>query len=244
MIRKFEEISNNAWPALRVFQYDGWLLRFANGVTKRSNSVSLLYPSTLDPVTKIAFCEDLYRSAGIPPCLKVTPDSEPKEIDRILEEQGYTIHSHISFQTASLKEMSGERDPQVFLEEKPDPEWIDHFIHMNGFDIARKPTYLAILEQLVLPVTTATIFRDGKVAAVGLGVLEDRYLGIFDIVVDPAFRKRGLGYTVTSALMQRGREMGADTAYLQVLCDNLPALRLYERLGFREIYRYWYRMKD
>ena len=41
-------------------------------------------------------------------------------------------------------------------------------------------------------------------------------------------------------LLEWGAEQGATTAYLQVLGDNDPALRLYERLGFREHHRYRY----
>jgi N-acetylglutamate synthase len=27
------------------------------------------------------------------------------------------------------------------------------------------------------------------------------------------------------------------------MCNNTPALRLYARLGFQEVYQYWYRVK-
>jgi ribosomal protein S18 acetylase RimI-like enzyme len=43
-----------------------------------------------------------------------------------------------------------------------------------------------------------------------------------------------------SALAGWAAEQGATTAYLQVLGDNLPALALYERLGFLEHHRYRY----
>jgi ribosomal protein S18 acetylase RimI-like enzyme len=78
---------------------------------------------------------------------------------------------------------------------------------------------------------------------VGLGVLEDHFLGIFDIVVDKAYRNTGVGYHIVDNILRWGKKMGADTAYLQVLNNNIAAIRLYEKMGFRECYQYWYRMK-
>jgi N-acetylglutamate synthase len=243
MIGHFEEISNNAWPALQTLQYDGWVLRFANGVTKRSNSVSLLYPSTLPPDEKISFCEHLYASQQITPCFKITEIATPSGLDQRLAEQGYFIHSHISFQTLDISKIPSEPLGNITMEGNLKPRWMDDFIRMNEFDHSRKSTYISIMKQLLLPKCLISLTHDKKTIGVGLGVAEGSFVGLFDIVVDKAHRNTGLGYLIVENILRWGRKHGANTAYLQVLTDNAPALGLYKKMGFKEAYRYWYRMK-
>jgi ribosomal protein S18 acetylase RimI-like enzyme len=243
MIRRFEELSNNAWPALQTMQYDGWILRFANGVTKRSNSVNLLYPSLLEPDKKISFCERLCLSQKITPCFKITDVSEPAGMDQLLDSRGYFIHSKISFQTMDIAKIPSDPLRDISIEIKLNPRWIDDFIRMNEFNPAGKSTYIGIMKQLRLPKCLISLSRDHKTIGVGLGVVEDSFVGLFDIVVDKAYRNTGLGYLIVENILRWGRKHGADTAYLQVLTDNAPAIRLYEKLGFTEAYQYWYRMK-
>jgi ribosomal protein S18 acetylase RimI-like enzyme len=78
---------------------------------------------------------------------------------------------------------------------------------------------------------------------VGLGVLEGAYIGLFDIVVARDYRNTGLGYLVCDNILRWGRQQGATMAYLQVLTNNSPAISLYKKMGFKELYKYWYRMK-
>jgi ribosomal protein S18 acetylase RimI-like enzyme len=243
MIRRFEEISNNAWPALQTMEYDGWILRFAGGVTKRSNSVNLLYPSTIDPGEKIDFCESLYRSRNILSCFKVTAIADPGDIDDRLEHKGYFIHSAISFQTIDLLQNKPEEPEGIQIENETNAAWLDEFIRMNSFDASRKSVYIGIMNQILTRKCLVSIREGQKTIGVGLGVLEGKFVGIFDLVVDPEYRRLGLGNKLVNSIMDWGVKSSAETAYLQVFTNNHPALNLYRKMGFAEQYEYWYRMK-
>jgi ribosomal protein S18 acetylase RimI-like enzyme len=57
----------------------------------------------------------------------------------------------------------------------------------------------------------------------------------------PGARGQGAARNVLAALADWAGAHEADRMYLQVERDNIPALRLYERMGFSEICGYHYR---
>jgi N-acetylglutamate synthase len=81
LYRRLEEVALNAWPALQQMLFDGWLLRFARGYTKRANSINALYDSRLDVATKIAACEHAYTAQGLTPVFRLTPFASPPGLD-------------------------------------------------------------------------------------------------------------------------------------------------------------------
>ena len=82
--RRIEEAALNAWPALQQILFDGWILRFSKGYTKRANSVNPLYASRLDVGEKVDACEKLYAEKGLRPVFRLTPFSSPPDLDQVL----------------------------------------------------------------------------------------------------------------------------------------------------------------
>lgn len=58
-----------------------------------------------------------------------------------------------------------------------------------------------------------------------------------DIAVDPDWRRRGVGTELVEAALREARRRGVQQLFLQVRESNGPALRLYERAGFRKVGR-------
>ena len=42
-------------------------------------------------------------------------------------------------------------------------------------------------------------------------------------------------------ILSEAQQMGIAGSYLQVVAGNTPDERLYDKVGYREAYRYWYR---
>ncbi|WP_370017424.1 GNAT family N-acetyltransferase [Planotetraspora sp. GP83] len=79
------------------------------------------------------------------------------------------------------------------------------------------------------------------VLAVGRAVADTGWAGVFGMATLPKARGKGAARGVLAALASWARAHEADRMYLQVERDNIPALRLYERMGFTELCGYHYR---
>jgi ribosomal protein S18 acetylase RimI-like enzyme len=243
MIRHLEELSMNAWPALRTLLYDGWVVRFANGYTKRANSVNPLYASTGSVEEKITACEQLYWRENLGVVFKMTSSVYPNDLDETLARCGYRLHAPTSVQTLELAGVDGCPMTDSTLTETPSEGWLRDLCRLSGIDDRHRVTLRQMIGNLVPEGGFISLRHGGQVVACGMGVVQDGFIGLFDIVTDAGFRHRGFGRQVVLDLLAWGKGQSAHTAYLQVMLDNGPALRLYSKVGFREVYQYWYRVK-
>jgi ribosomal protein S18 acetylase RimI-like enzyme len=236
MYREIEEAALTAWPGLHQVTMDGWLLRAAEGYTRRANSVQPLGPSTRGLAEKVEECERWYAAAQLRCLFRITPFSEPG-LEDYLEQRGYVEDGRSQVMVRPLgDDMVGD------AEELELTEWIATYARCSRL---ATPSALAALVSAIPVQRVTTCVRDegGQVVSVGMGVLDGPVFGLFDLVTDPEARGRGHGRRLIGALLGWARARGAAQAYLQVLESNEGARRLYAGLGFRRAYDYWYRVR-
>lgn len=241
--RFLEELAINALPALRTILYDGWLLRFADRYTGRANSVQPLYPGYLPLHEKISHCEEKYRAAGTKPNFKMTHAALPSGLDEELDARGYTVFSPVSVQTAPIPSITRIADG-VKLEEHATDQWMDAFIRLKRLVSPHDVTFRRLLAITPPPTGFASRIEEGEIVAVGLGVVERGWVGLYDMVVAEEHRRRGHATGILQSLLAWARTHGAANAYLQVTKGNDAAHALYANSGFREAHKYWYRVKQ
>ena len=239
LAQRIEEAGLNAWPALQRMLYDGWVLRFSKGYTKRANSANALYPSAIDTREKVAFCEAQYKARELGPIFRITPFA-PADLDGILEACGYELIDTTLVQHLDLSQNTPTPSGQV--RETTLDDWLPIYCRLKSAPLEAHRTHREILEAILGRCFYAALTISGEAVSCALGVLEGEFFGFFDVVTAPEHRNKGHGTALLSSMLDWAQENGARHAYLGVVEANSPARHLYDKLGFREVYRYWYRV--
>lgn len=243
--RRIEEASLNAWPAMRQMLYQGWILRFSRGFTKRSNSIVPLYGPSEDNASnllqQIRYCENLYAREQLPTVFRLTTLTPHETLRRLLSERGYvqadrTLVLNQPLHSAARTPIPGALSFQLLALE----DWLGVYCQLTGMEEPTRSLHRLILNGISGDCAFAVLYQDEQPRACGMAVLEDELVGLFDVFTDPARRGSGYGLHLVNSLLAWAATNGAQRGYLQVVADNEPALRLYTGIGFEDCYEYSY----
>jgi len=241
-IRLYEELAFNSHPSLETEYYDGWLLRYSNGYTARANSVNMIYPSALELENKVGECERRYAARGQKTIFKIT-DLCDERLDAMLEQRGYSVVTPTDLMTMELTGRSFDRCDCI-ITDHADRDWLQAFFSLESYtDPTVCDTAKRMLSMIHSTARYCRIELEGESVACASAVIERGYMVLLNVIVDEKHRGKGRGRKLCEALLAEALSLGAHTAYLQVIQSNRPAVSLYERLGYKREYSYWYRVK-
>ncbi len=243
-ILRLERAMLTSWPALSA-AFDGdWVIRLADGMTKRSNSVTCLGADDADLDPRIDHAAGIYRERGLPAIFRLSPLASPA-LDARLDQRGWRRFDETMVMTADLDAIQATTahvpDLEVDIAARPDHRWIESCFRLDGADGGDLDLLETMLQRLVPPAGYGRIDGDDRIDALGLIVVDRELAGLFEVLTVEERRRQGLSRALVRNLFAWSREKGARAGWLAVVADNLPAVRLYRSLGFHEIYRYHYR---
>lgn len=241
-IRSIEYMLMRSWPALKQEIYDGWILRTSNGYTKRANSISPYYESFFEHPEKFQYCEEYFKLRNLPVIYRLIEDENCISIDKELEDLGYRKEDLTSVQGVKLIGIKFDAKGMI-IENQFSRYWFEFFSREMNMSKKDSNTLEMILKKNDSKNFYVLKKEKDRIVAGGLGVIEGDKLGIYNIYVCPSVRGKGYGEEVVKRIMLEGRGRNVDYAYLQVEVSNTKAMNLYNKLGFKELYKYWYRIK-
>jgi ribosomal protein S18 acetylase RimI-like enzyme len=229
----FDLLVHEAWPAYEQRSHEGWVLRYAGGVTKRANSV-LPLGGPADLAGAIEVAEAFYGERGERCVFSMGPNATPG-LDEELARRGYEVVDPTLIMAGSPVSRPAH---EIRVEDRPWQGWLETWWAVDG----RYGTGFEEAERICtgVPAWYGAYEEDGVALAVGRGVPQGDTLGVFCMATLPEARRRGLARTVLRALV---RHAGAKSAYLVTTAPNQAAQGLYRSEGFDIAGRYHYRVR-
>lgn len=236
-----EEVARLGWPAPDTDRLGRWFLRAADGWTGRANSVLPLGDPGLPLDEALARVTDWYAGRGLKARFAL-PTPARELLAGALDARGWTPYNPTGVFTAdvavSLRDWP-DRGFAVTVEPEPTDEWLGLYHYRGGTTLP--PVARGVLAGGRQP-GFAVLRVDGRAAAIARGSVDEGWVGVTAVEVDPAYRRQGLAGGVMRAVLAWAAERGATSSYLQVADENAPALALYAALGFRRHHSYHYRL--
>jgi ribosomal protein S18 acetylase RimI-like enzyme len=221
-----ERISRRGWRAAEVVELDGWLLFADRGWTGRANSVLPLRTPSQPLPAMLRAAGKFYAERGLPLQIQL-PLPARDLLDAELASRGWQVGRRTVVLTApvpaaELPDPELPPDYQLRCADRPDDRWLAGY-HYRGGSLPEHAVQL--------------LSRHAR------GAVDDGWLGVTAVEVDPDHRHRGLATSLMAGLQAWASGLDARRCYLQVDEANDAALALYRRLGFTEHHRYHYRIE-
>jgi GNAT superfamily N-acetyltransferase len=250
-LRRIEEISQNASRPERGAMVDGWSVGLSPSKAKRSRCVNPFYSSTRPFDTNLAAVRSLYKTANLPCVFRLTPFVSDRSIDEKLAGMGCEVFDEtnvqlLEFSPQSIGTFSAFESPTDYITKfSSSPYKIGQIVkELRGDSDDEILALVSRWKTMVQPIRSYTAYDANtstpRAAAHALTISEEHVVGVFDVVTQADHRGRGLASALIARALADARDRGATMAYLQVVAEN-PARRVYERIGFRTAYTYWYR---
>ena len=244
LLSRIEDAGLNASAPPEQRWMDGWLVRFSPGKAKRARCINAVARSVTAASDKLALCAALYQQADLPFIVRLTPFSQPADLDIQLAAAGMTkIDDTRVMVCRSLVSIVPPTLPDGIHIQRIDLLRFAQIVgEFRGSPESQRAAQAKRLAESPVPFAAFVVQNvHGEALACGQIATESEFVGLYDIFTASAYRSRGLSKMLCKHMLTSALGMGVTVAYLQVESDNHAARHLYRGLGFIDAYAYHYR---
>jgi GNAT superfamily N-acetyltransferase len=245
LLSQIEDASLNASAPPQQRWLDGWIVRYAPGKARRARCVNAVAPGRRPLADKLAEVRALFAAAGLPMVLRVTPFTQPTELDHQLAALGYRQEglTHVLVKTGLTARAPTALPAGLHWATLDVVALAEAVGALRGSTATQRQSHATRLALSPVPVSGFAIRRDdnAEVVACGQVTQEADLVGLYDVFTHESMRGQGLAGCLCERMLSISARNGAIIAYLQVEATNTPARQVYARLGFVDGYTYHYR---
>jgi GNAT superfamily N-acetyltransferase len=241
-IRRLEAAGFRAWPSASTY-YDGtWSIRLTPyHSSRRLNSINPLDPNDHAELhDRVERARVRFSAAGKSLTFRQTPLAS-RELDRFLKEGNFAAINESAVMSLDLSSVSFANAID-YLPFKDIQHYCDASAKIHGLSNSdraglvevissiKAPFGLFINEDAHGPISCVVCVQDGELA------------GILDLATRPDAQRQGHATQLVMGAVKWAKAKGATTAWLQVELGSDSTEQLYKKIGFKEVYKYIYRV--
>ena len=247
LLSRIEDAGLNASAPPEQRWLDGWLVRYSAGKAKRARCINAVALGRTSVADKLALCGALYAQAKLPLVVRITPFSQPADLDAQLADLGMPkiddTRVMVCTSLAALRAPAVPNGVQIY---RANPvEFAQTVGEFRGSPSSQRIAQAKRSAESPVAFTAFVLKNDGGEAlACGQFAIESEFVGLYDVFTSTAHRSRRLCRILCEHMLtiaMNSKRAGCRVAYLQVEGDNHAARRIYSRLGFSDAYGYHYR---
>ena len=156
----------NAWPSFDYQAYDGWILRLANGYSKRANSATPFLPNAALDEELIDHMIARFVEANVRPTFRLN-GLQAADVDERLKLRGFREIEPTHVLVAPVRAGDCELDPEIELQPRASKNWVRETAESYGGDKADDATLMQIVARIRQTAAFATLSLDEKPVAWG-----------------------------------------------------------------------------
>ncbi|MEM7505262.1 MAG: GNAT family N-acetyltransferase [Pseudomonadota bacterium] len=218
------------WPPARMVTCGGWTLRAGGGGGKRVSAAR--------GTGEIAEAEAGMAALDQPPLFALTPGEDA--LDKALAMRGYEMVDPVALYAQPVIELADGRDETAKVIRCAAPlRRIEEIWDRGGVGPARR----AVMERASGPKQVLMARAGDRPAGCAFVACDDEIAMVHAVEVLPEYRKQGVGERLMRGAASFAADHGAAWLTLAVTEENLPANRLYQKLGMEVAGHYHYRAK-
>ena len=248
LLSRVEDAGLNASAPPQQRWLDGWIVRTSAGKAKRARCVNAVALGRLPLAQKLALARAVFEDAGQPMLVRITPFTQPPDLDETLAAQGWsTLDDTRVMVLAGLHAQPLPAHPHLppglAWARLPAEDFAEAVGVLRGSPPEQRLAHAQRLKFSPVPYEGYAVrhVASGEVLACGQFAREADLVGLYDVFTAETARGQGLAMRLCEHLLALAAAQGARVAYLQVEADNASARRIYQRLGFTDRYAYHYR---
>lgn len=249
MFTEYEEMLLNMKPAPFQALHRGFVINCA-GEDYFSSCIHPLYDRNQDMEEKISSCEEFLERLDIDPAFRIIFEKSYQRFDEELYRRGYEKAGQGLVKALDIKNLQEELftfasfiQNGVFFEESLKDIWINDRVYLMEMRGEQKSLFIDSVSRVPLKAAYFTLVEQNVLLGQGLAMFSGDRMLIHSVVINKKYRRLSYGRRLLMSMLSFGLRSGARRAIADIDYRNANGLRLFEKVGFTDLYPYGYRMK-